>query len=130
MIIADTNIWIDHFRRADPQLSELLLRKRVLLHPFVLGEVSLGASGRTREWFDVLSDVRVAPVAMLGEVADLIQREQLYGSGIGYVYAHLLASARLVSGGRLWTRDERLHAQAMRLNIAYTAERSHSVQAG
>ena len=40
------------------------------------------------------------------------------GVGIGYVDAHLLASARL-GGAMLWTRDKRLHATAAELGLAH-----------
>ena len=46
-----------------------------------------------------------------------IEREALYGSGIGYVDAHLLAATR-ITAATFWTRDRRLHAAAERLLIA------------
>jgi predicted nucleic acid-binding protein len=42
VILADTSIWVDHFRRGDPELSRLLGLAEVLMHPFVLGELWLG----------------------------------------------------------------------------------------
>jgi len=42
----------------------------------------------------------------------------LAGSGIGYVGAHLLASAALTPETFLWTRDKRLHAAAQTLSLA------------
>jgi predicted nucleic acid-binding protein len=47
-------------------------------------------------------------VASQDEVLDLIERERLFGFGIGYVDAHLLAATRLTEGASLWTRDKRL----------------------
>jgi predicted nucleic acid-binding protein len=41
----------------------------------------------------------------------------LHGFGIGYVDAHLLASAKLKPGSRLWTRDRRLSAVSDRLGL-------------
>jgi hypothetical protein len=55
----------------------------------------------------------------------LIEAEYLFGRGIGYVDAHLLASARLTAGSRLWARDRRLHENAMRLGIAWQSDRPH-----
>jgi len=52
-------------------------------------------------------------------VLHLIDRHGLWGTGIGYTDAHLLASALLTPGGRLWTRDKRLHDQAERLSVAF-----------
>jgi hypothetical protein len=48
----------------------------------------------------------------------LIEREQLYGLGIGFVDAHLLAAVRLTPGALLWTRDRRLRQAATRLGLS------------
>jgi predicted nucleic acid-binding protein len=67
---------------------------------------------------DEFRDLPQAPVAHTEEVLQLISRDKLFGSGIGYVDAHMLASALLKPVVRLWTRDKRLHAVATRLLIA------------
>jgi hypothetical protein len=51
------------------------------------------------------------------EVLLLIERDQLMGRGIGYVDAHLLASAKL-SHCQLWTQDRRLAALAQGRGLA------------
>jgi len=88
------------------------------VHPFVLGELALG-SLRQRDVF--LSDLRDLPQAIVasdGEVLSLIDRRTLFGRGIGYVDAHLLAAARLTAGSKLWTHDRRLQAVAAQLDLA------------
>ena len=52
------------------------------------------------------------------EVLHFIGRHRLFGSGIGYVDAHLLAAVRLSSATALWTRDKRLLGVADRLGLA------------
>ena len=52
------------------------------------------------------------------EVLQFIGRHKLFGLGIGYVDAHLLAAARLTDGAELWTRDKHLHAAARKLGLA------------
>lgn len=87
------------------------------MHPFVVGEIALGEI-RTRA--QVLRMLRALPgvvVAPGPEVLRLIDAEALFGVGIGYVDAHLLASCRLTPGSRLWSRDKRLAAAAERLSI-------------
>ena len=121
MILVDSNVWIDHLHRADERLTELLTAKQVRCHPYVLGEVALGLLGPKRTLLNLLQRVRSADVASTGEVLDFIGSEKLHGKGIGYVDAHLLASCRLMTGSRLWTRDKRLHEQAERLGVAYAA---------
>jgi predicted nucleic acid-binding protein len=48
----------------------------------------------------------------------LVERRRLFGAGIGYVDAHLLAAALFADGLTLWTQDRRLLPVATRLGIA------------
>ena len=52
------------------------------------------------------------------EVLHFIEQNSLWGLGIGYVDAHLLASTRLMSGAALWTRDRKLQKAALKLKLA------------
>lgn len=124
MIVVDTSIWIDHLRSADPRLGDAMTWKQALVHPFVLGEVALGSIGQRQVVIGMLQGQFQAPVASPDEVLDLIERERLHGLGVGYVDAHLLASARLADA-TLWTRDKRLDLAAERLGIRADIERRH-----
>jgi hypothetical protein len=115
VILVDSSIWIDHFRGVPGQLTELLNGGKVLMHPFVLGELALG-NFRRREVLSLLRELPAALVATDGEVLDFIERNRLFGMGIGYVDAHLLAAVRLTPGATLMTRDSRLAAVAERLS--------------
>ena len=118
MILVDTSIWVDHLRVGDERLATLLDGGEVLAHPFVIGELALG-NLRQRNVF--LSDLLRLPQAELAsdeEVLRLIDREKLFGHGIGYVDAHLLAAARLTAETKLWTRDRTLNAAAAQLGLA------------
>jgi hypothetical protein len=53
-------------------------------------------------------------------VLRLIDREMLFGCGICYIDAHLLAATRLTAHTKLWTRDRTLNAIAVRLELAAT----------
>jgi predicted nucleic acid-binding protein len=123
LILVDTSVWIDHLRRGDLILADLLDHGQVLGHPFVLGEI---ATGSLRERDLVLGALRGLPQAVMAhdpEVLDFIERETLFGTGLGYVDVHLLASARLTAGALLLTRDKRLLAAASRMSIsAWTAQ--------
>ena len=118
MILADTSIWIDHFRRADSVLYRLFHADRILMHPIVIGEVSLGLRGDRTATLEILQELPRAVVADHDEVLDLIEDWQLYGSGIGYGDAQLLASVLLTPGSRLWTRDASLRKVARQLSLA------------
>ena len=120
MILVDTSVWIEHLRSASALLSELLGDGEVLGHPFVLGELALGNLGRREEILHMLRWLPQADSASHREVLQLVDREALFGRGIGYVDAHLLAAARLTAGTKLWTHDRRLQAVAAQLGLAAT----------
>ena len=118
MILADTSVWVDHLKKGDRALAELLDAGQVLAHPFVIGELALGYLRRRDVVLGALRDIPRATVATDREVLDFIDRHALHGLGIGYVDAHLLAAARLTADTLLWTRDGRLARAAGRLSLA------------
>ncbi len=115
MILVDTSVWIDHFRSGDAALTEALNRGRVLTHPFIVGELALGNFRQRKTVVDALGNLPRAAVANDDEMLGFIERRALFGTGIGYVDAHLLASVALTPGLSLMTRDKRLSALAERL---------------
>ena len=125
MILVDTSVWVDHLRRGDKGLVALLEEGRVLLHPFVIGEIACGILADRAETLDLLNDMPAAPCAEHHEVLAFIEQHRLYGRGIGYVDAHLLASALLMPGTALWTRDRRLHDTATILHCAHAPNGPH-----
>lgn len=100
MILVDTSVWIDHFRRADPALVGMLNDCRVLGHPFVTGELALGNLRNRDDILDALHGLPRANIATDDEVLLFILQGALSGRGIGYVDVHLLASVRLSPGSR------------------------------
>ncbi|MGH7090858.1 MAG: type II toxin-antitoxin system VapC family toxin, partial [Stellaceae bacterium] len=90
-----------------------------LTHPFVIGEVALGNLRRRAVVLDALSDLPRASTATDLEVLHFIERHALFGRGIGYVDAHLLAGVQLTHGATLWTNDKQLYAVANRLSLAF-----------
>lgn len=121
MILVDTSIWIDHLRQGDEQLARLLDQGQVLAHPFVTGELALGSLRNRDEILGALQDLPQASVATDDEVLRFIQQNALFGIGIGYVDAHLLAAVRLSPGAALWTRDRRLLAAGKTLGLTENA---------
>lgn len=119
MILVDTSIWIDHLRAGDPELAALLQNGHVMAHPWVIGELALGHLSRRTEILGLLSNLPPAQTATDVEVLAMIEDHSLFGRGIGYIDAHLLASTLLTTGSGLWTRDRRLAAAAGGLGIAH-----------
>jgi len=119
VILADTSVWIDHLRAGDPGLASILDAGRVLMHPFILGELACGNLRNRGPLLDLLGKLPRAPVATEAEALGFIERYALMGRGIGYIDVHLLASAALAGTARLWTRDTRLAAAAGELNLVF-----------
>jgi len=118
MILVDTSVWVDHLRAGNERLRALLNGGEVLGHPFVIGELALGNLRRRDAFLSDLRDLPRATIASDEEVLRLIDRQTLFGRGIGYIDAHLLAAARLTAGSKLWTYDRRLQAVAATLDLA------------
>lgn len=119
MIIVDTSIWVDHFRRPVKAIQELIAEGKIALHPYVYGELLLGGLPTKGVAATQLLKLARPPVASASEAAAFIEWADLSGTGIGYVDAHLLVSAKLFAGGTLYTKDNKLVAQAERLGLVY-----------
>ena len=119
MILVDTSVWVDHLRRANLELVDLLERGQVLVHPFVVGEIACGSLSDREATLELLRQLPAAAVADPDEALGFIELRGFHGKGIGYVDLHLLASAALTAGSTLWTRDKRLRETAEALNCAH-----------
>ena len=116
MILVDTSVWIDHLRRGEPRLKHLLQAAQVLTHPFVIGELACGNLVNRKQVLALLRALPGATPATHEETLHLIDAASLQGKGLGWVDAHLLASA-LLSKVPLWTKDRKLAAAARSLAI-------------
>jgi predicted nucleic acid-binding protein len=119
LILVDTSVWVDHLRRGDPGLVDLLERSAVAVHPFVIGEIACGSLRDRESVLELLQDLPAAVVADNDEVLHFIEHHALHGKGIGYIDMHLLASVALTEGTEVWTRDTRLREAAELLGLAY-----------
>ena len=116
MVLADTSVWIEHFRRGHQAFAELLADGLIMVHPFVCGEL---ACGNLKSRATALSDILALPSATLAtnaEVLAFVQDRKLWGQGLGGIDVHLLASA-LISNCRLWALDRRLAQVADELGL-------------
>ena len=117
MVLVDTSVWVNHLRQGDPVLANLLTSGLVLMHPFVRGELACGTFKDRRQTLFYLSTLAPAKTASTDEVLGLLERRMLWGKGLSWIDAHLVASA-LLSHARLWTADKQLHAVASQLKLA------------
>ena len=119
-VLADSSVWIGHWRRFNPAFARNLDAGDVSIHPFVIGELAVGVISRRDQVLAELHKLPRARMAEHDEVVALVSYHRLWGAGIGWVDAHLLASA-LLSGVQLWTLDRLLARQAKRLGVAFAA---------
>jgi predicted nucleic acid-binding protein len=117
-MLADTSVWVQHFRYGSPGLAAALRRAEVECHPFVIGELACGHLAKRDEILALLAALPSVPPAEHEEVLRLVEAEKLMGRGIGWVDAHLLCSVRLGST-RLWTLDRRLAGVAQALGVRF-----------
>jgi predicted nucleic acid-binding protein len=118
MILVDSSVWIDHFRHAEPRLEALLEHELVALHPFVLGELACGNMHKRTETIGYLEHLPAASVASEEEVRHLLESRRFWGSGLGWVDMHLLASA-IIGEMKLWTANRGMATAAARLGIGF-----------
>ena len=120
-VLVDTSVWRKYFSGTASvrRLGDLLDDDgAVLVHPFIIGEMILGGlSAQEEGLFVQLANATMVPHE---EVLDLVRRRRLMRRGIGWVDAHLLASA-LTSSAVLWSLDEDLTAAAADLSVDFHA---------
>jgi predicted nucleic acid-binding protein len=120
LVLADTSVWVAHFRKPNPVLQTLLSADQVLCHPMVLIEIACGTPPAPRQrTLSDLRQLRSAAVANTDEILALIEREELQDSGCGAIDLLLLGSVLLTSDALLWTIDKDLRALAARFDISF-----------
>jgi predicted nucleic acid-binding protein len=120
-VLADSSVWVAHFRKSNGLLQSLLATDQVLCHPLIVLELACGTPPAPRErTLDALKKLKQSVVATSGETRELIERERLQDLGCGAVDMSLLASALLTPDTLLWTVDKNLDALCTRLGVAFT----------
>jgi len=117
MILVDTSVWIDHFRRGSRRLTGQLDDNEVLSHPFVIGELACSSLQKRKKILGLLVALPSAQLAGHDEILRFVDDHKLYGAGLGWIDVHLLGSA-LLTGCALWTADKALAAAAKKLGIS------------
>lgn len=117
MILADTSIWVDHLRNRNSEMERLLGGGQIVMHPFIVAEISLGSLHNRQKRLDDLEALLEVTMATLSEVRHMIEAHTLYSKGIGLTDAHLIASCLMTPGTQLWSRDSALKKVAAALGI-------------
>lgn len=116
LILADTSVWIDHFRRGNSTLARAVADHRIAMHDFVFGELFLGSLPRRSPDTRDLRHLPVLPAVETDACIEFINKHGLVEKGLGWIDAHLLASASQAEA-KLWTLDSSLRQAADRLSL-------------
>lgn len=117
MILVDTSVWIDHLRKSEPRLKELLENDEVVTHPYITLELALGSVANRAKFLEDMALLHQMPVAEIAELLELIERRKLHRRGIDVTDIHLIASVLFNQSVRIWTRDRRFGEVAEELGI-------------
>jgi predicted nucleic acid-binding protein len=122
LVLADTSVWVAHFRVANPVLQSLVALDQILCHPLIVIELACGTPPAPRE--RTLGDLKIlqqAVIATSDEILSLIEDRRCYDTGCGATDMALLASSLLTRDTKLWTMDKNLAALAARLGVEFHA---------
>jgi predicted nucleic acid-binding protein/Arc/MetJ family transcription regulator len=121
MVLVDTSVWIRFLKGTESyatELERLLSNDEVLGHDFVYGELLIGDRGGRSKFLDAYKAMHQAALVSNSEVVEFVKTRKIHARGIGWIDAHLLASA-IIEHSALWTADRPLAAVAQDMGIAY-----------
>lgn len=114
MIVVDTSIWIDFFRRADPILEEKVIEYLEHQHIYgvsvVFGELLQGVRDEHEEklileyWKNI---PKIDEHNLFIEAGRLSFKYKLFTKGVGLIDCFVIAAAK-TSQSEIWTHDKRL----------------------
>ena len=116
-VLVDTNIWIDHLRKSEPVLVDLLERDQVCVHQSVITELALGNLKNRSIFLKALERLMIVRNVDDHGVRHLVEERRLWGRGLSGVDAALLVSVVVTPGVSLWTRDKRLRQAARDVGV-------------
>ena len=116
-VLVDTNIWIDHLRKTEPILVDLLEHDQVYVHQSVITELALGNLKDRSIFLGALERLLIVRNVDDQGVRHFIEERRLWGRGLSAVNAALLASVVVTPGVSLWTRDKCLRQAARDVGV-------------
>lgn len=122
MILADTSVWVDFFRRGSTPFAEWLQRGQIVTHSVVIGELATGNLLKRGQTLALLARLRRATEGSTKECLLYLESNRLFGRGIGWNDIQLLVAAKLTQLP-LWTLDSKLAQISKELDLAYRAPR-------
>ena len=117
-VVVDANIWVHHWRTPNLLLMDMMADGEIWTHPIVIGELSMGTLRNREMTLWDLTRLGRPPLATDVETRQMVEARRLWGRGIGWNDAKILASV-VIGGCYLWTRDRRLDEIAAELGVAW-----------
>ena len=118
-ILADTNVWCDHFRVGNPTLVGLLEYDFLVMSQVVIGELSVSTLARREKTLIDLQNLPSLPVPSFHDTLHLIEKRKLWGRGVQWNDFQILAAVLLAGDCLLFTGDKRLATVARELGVGY-----------
>ncbi|MEI8037060.1 MAG: type II toxin-antitoxin system VapC family toxin [Verrucomicrobiota bacterium] len=118
-VVVDTCVWVRHFRQRNARLLYLLEEGEVLCHPLVVGELAMGSLMGRAQMLWSLSKLGHPPLATAAETHQMVEARRLWGRGIQWNDAQILASV-VIGGVKLWTVDQKLLEIAGEMDVAWS----------
>lgn len=104
-VIIDSSVWIDHLRKPNGVVRQLLEEGKALSHSWIIGELATGQIKNRHNFLGNLKLLTMVKEATVKETLDFLEAHQLYGRGLSFTDVHVVASA-LLSDVRILTRDK------------------------
>jgi len=119
MILADTSIWVELFRKGQfkADLENLIINDQLCTHPYVVAELACGSLPDRKKTLASLDKLTALPMVRVADVRVMIEARGLWAKGIGFTDAQLIASCLATPGTHIWTIDGALDRIAQTLQI-------------
>jgi predicted nucleic acid-binding protein len=127
MILADTSIWIEMFRKGKfkDEMGALIANDQLCIHPFVVAELACGSLPDRESTLANLDKLTALPIVRVADVRVMIEARCLWAKGIGLTDAQLIASCLTTPGTRIWTVDRPLGTVAESIGIRHMVQLAH-----
>jgi predicted nucleic acid-binding protein len=122
VILVDTSIWVEMFRRGRfrAELESLIADDQLCTHPFVVAELACGYLPQRQRTLRELDNLRALPTISTADVRYMLETRGLFSNGIGLIDAQLIASCITTHGTQIWTIDKPLGSVAAALDLRAT----------
>jgi predicted nucleic acid-binding protein len=122
MILVDTSIWVEMFRRGrfKAELATLIGNDQLCTHPFVVAELACGYLPDREQTLLEFDQLTALPTIRTADVRYMLETRGLFSKGIGFVDAQLIASCITSQGTQIWTIDRPLGRVAESLGLRAT----------